>query len=114
MQEYTITIETLVSGGNGLGRLPDGKAVFVPFVLPGEVVRVRVREEKKSRVYQKKGQGNQSRRPVDAEQLVQPNVSFDPLDPGAKNELEESKHESNKGQDSPGVIQVLAKWQTRR
>jgi len=51
MQEHTITIETLVSGGNGLGRLPDGKAVFVPFVLPGEAVRVRIREEKKRHAF---------------------------------------------------------------
>lgn len=35
----TLTIEKLVYGGDGLARL-DGKVVLVPFVLPGEVVRV--------------------------------------------------------------------------
>src|SRR6185437_5614568 len=39
-----LTIEKLVYGGDGLARIPssDGRqqAVFVPFVLPGEVVRV--------------------------------------------------------------------------
>jgi len=51
MQEHTIKIERLVSGGKGLGRLPDGKAVFVPFVLPDEVVRIRIREEKKRHAF---------------------------------------------------------------
>ena len=37
----------MVSGGDCLGRLPDGRAVFVPFVLPGELVRVEVVDEKK-------------------------------------------------------------------
>jgi 23S rRNA (uracil1939-C5)-methyltransferase len=36
----------MVSGGDCLSRLPDGRAVFVPFVLPGEVVRVEVVDEK--------------------------------------------------------------------
>jgi len=31
-----------------MGRLPDGRAVFVPFGLPGERVRVRLTEEKKN------------------------------------------------------------------
>jgi len=46
-QEHIISIESLVSGGKGLGRLPDGKAIFVPFVLPDERVRIRVQFEKK-------------------------------------------------------------------
>ena len=29
-----------------MGRLPDGKAVFVPFVLPDELVRIRIAEDK--------------------------------------------------------------------
>jgi 23S rRNA (uracil1939-C5)-methyltransferase len=46
-----LTIERLVYGGEGLARLPadergSGKAVFVPFVLPGESVEVALREEK--------------------------------------------------------------------
>jgi 23S rRNA (uracil1939-C5)-methyltransferase len=42
-----VKIENLVYGGDGIGRLPDGRAVFVPFVLPGELVRVRPIEEKR-------------------------------------------------------------------
>jgi 23S rRNA (uracil1939-C5)-methyltransferase len=34
-------------GGEALGRLPDGRAVFIPFTLPGERVRVRLVEEKR-------------------------------------------------------------------
>jgi len=45
---YNVDIFSLVYGGDGLGRLPDGRAVFVPYVLPGEKVRVEVYEEKKS------------------------------------------------------------------
>ncbi len=44
---YTLTMEKMVSGGDCLARLPDGRAVFVPFVLPGEVVRVELVDEKK-------------------------------------------------------------------
>jgi len=42
-----VRIEKLVYGGDGLGRLPDGRAVFVPFVLPQEIVEVEFVEEKK-------------------------------------------------------------------
>ncbi len=45
---YDVEIFSLVYGGDGLGRLPDGRAVFVPYVLPGEKVRVQVFDEKKS------------------------------------------------------------------
>jgi 23S rRNA (uracil1939-C5)-methyltransferase len=46
-----LNIEKLVYGGEGLGRLPadehgSGKAVFVPFVLPGETVEAVLREQK--------------------------------------------------------------------
>ena len=46
-----LTIEKLIYGGEGLARLPSndqgsGKAVFVPFVLPGETVEAVLREEK--------------------------------------------------------------------
>src|SRR5690242_4010338 len=37
----TLTIEKLVYGGEGLARL-DGRVVLVPFVLPGETVRVEI------------------------------------------------------------------------
>jgi 23S rRNA (uracil1939-C5)-methyltransferase len=43
----TLNIQSLVYGGYGLSRLPDGKAVFVPFVLPSETIEVRILEEKK-------------------------------------------------------------------
>ena len=46
-QSYTIKIEKMVFGGDGLSRLPDGRAVFVPFVLPDEVVRIEILEDKK-------------------------------------------------------------------
>lgn len=41
-------LEKLTYGGEAMGRLPDGRAVFVPFGLPGEKVRVRLVEEKKN------------------------------------------------------------------
>ncbi len=43
-----ITIEKLIIGGAGLGRLPDGMVVLVPQVLPGEVVRVEPVSTKKN------------------------------------------------------------------
>ena len=43
-----LTVEKLVYGGDGLTRLPDGKAVFLPFVLPGEEVSATVVQEKSS------------------------------------------------------------------
>jgi 23S rRNA (uracil1939-C5)-methyltransferase len=45
--EQEILLTTLAYGGDALGRLNDGRAVFVPFGLPGERVRVRVTEEKR-------------------------------------------------------------------
>jgi tRNA/tmRNA/rRNA uracil-C5-methylase (TrmA/RlmC/RlmD family) len=47
----TVKLEKLVYGGDALGRLPDpltgagGRAVFVPFGLPGETVSARAIEE---------------------------------------------------------------------
>ena len=46
-----LTIEKLIYGGEGLARLPaddrgPGKAVFLPFVLPGESVEATLRERK--------------------------------------------------------------------
>lgn len=46
-QTYELTLTTLTYGGDALGRLPDSRAVFVPFGLPGERVRVRLTEEKR-------------------------------------------------------------------
>lgn len=42
----SVKIEKIVYGGDGLGRLSDGRAVFVPFVLPDEIVEVKLTEEK--------------------------------------------------------------------
>ena len=46
-ETYELTLTTLTYGGEVLGRLPDSRAVFVPFGLPGEKVRVRLTEEKR-------------------------------------------------------------------
>jgi 23S rRNA (uracil1939-C5)-methyltransferase len=43
---FEIRIERLVYRGDGMGRLADGRAAFVPFVIPGEFVRLRLNEEK--------------------------------------------------------------------
>ncbi len=49
----TVKLDKLTYGGDALGRLPDatpgaqGRAVFVPFALPGETVRARLVEEKR-------------------------------------------------------------------
>ncbi|MFH2103062.1 MAG: class I SAM-dependent RNA methyltransferase [Chloroflexota bacterium] len=42
----TITLDKLAYGGDALGRI-DGRAVFIPFSLPGETVRARVVAEKR-------------------------------------------------------------------
>lgn len=48
MQQATeiVKFEKLVFGGDCLGRLPDGRAVFVPFVLPGESAEIEITESK--------------------------------------------------------------------
>src|SRR5215208_3228644 len=46
--EHEITLTALTYGGDALGRLEDGRAVFVPFGLPGERVRIRLAEEKRN------------------------------------------------------------------
>jgi 23S rRNA (uracil1939-C5)-methyltransferase len=49
-----VTLEKFTYGGDAMGRLPDpltgtgGRAVFVPFGLPGEKVRIRLVQEKKN------------------------------------------------------------------
>lgn len=40
-----ITIEKVIFGGEGLGRLPDGRIVFVPYVAPEEKVKVEIVKE---------------------------------------------------------------------
>jgi 23S rRNA (uracil1939-C5)-methyltransferase len=42
-----LSLTTLVYGGEAIGR-HDGRAVFVPFALPGEIVRARIVEERKN------------------------------------------------------------------
>ena len=42
-----VTLTALTYGGDAMGRLQDGRAVFVPFGLPSELVRVRLTEEKR-------------------------------------------------------------------
>jgi 23S rRNA (uracil1939-C5)-methyltransferase len=42
-----LQIEKAIYGGAGLGRV-DGKAVFVPFTLPGEIVEAHITEDKRS------------------------------------------------------------------
>ena len=46
--EHEILLTTHPYGGEALGRLADGRAVFTPFGLPGERVRVRLTEEKRN------------------------------------------------------------------
>ena len=46
-QVYEIRTENWAYGGEVMGRLPDGRAVFVPFALPGELVRIELVEEKR-------------------------------------------------------------------
>ncbi len=44
--EYEVTPTTCVYGGDALARLPDGRAVFIPYALPDETIRIRLVEEK--------------------------------------------------------------------
>jgi 23S rRNA (uracil1939-C5)-methyltransferase len=47
---FDLVITDIANGGDGIGRLPDGRAVFVPFTIPGETVRAAIVEEKKGYV----------------------------------------------------------------
>jgi len=47
-ETFEIQLDKFTYGGDALGRLPDGRAVFVPFGLPGELVRIRLVHEKKN------------------------------------------------------------------
>jgi 23S rRNA (uracil1939-C5)-methyltransferase len=46
----TVKLEKPTYGGAALGRLEDGRAVFVPFALPSETVRAQIVEEKRGHV----------------------------------------------------------------
>lgn len=48
MNEETIVIDKLVTTGQGLATLPDGKKVFVWNALPGETVKIEITANKKS------------------------------------------------------------------
>ncbi len=41
MQEV-LKVEKVIFGGDGLSHLPDGKVVFIPYVIPEEVVKVKI------------------------------------------------------------------------
>lgn len=43
-----ITVTTLTYGGEAMGRLPDGRACFIPFALPGEIVRACIIDDRKN------------------------------------------------------------------
>ncbi len=43
-QDVTVTIERLVFQGDGLGRLPDGRVIFVPYTAPGDRIEAEVAE----------------------------------------------------------------------
>jgi 23S rRNA (uracil1939-C5)-methyltransferase len=43
--QRVIKVEKIVFGGNGLARLPDGKIVFVPYVLPEEVLQIKIKKD---------------------------------------------------------------------
>ena len=45
---YEVTLEKLTYGGEAMGRLPDGRAVFVPFGLPGEMVCIQLTQQKQN------------------------------------------------------------------
>lgn len=45
-QPVSVTIERLVFQGDGLGRLPDGRVIFVPSTAPGDEVEARVEEDR--------------------------------------------------------------------
>jgi 23S rRNA (uracil1939-C5)-methyltransferase len=44
---YDIELTSFAYGGETIGRLPDGRAVFVPFTIPGEKARLELVEEKR-------------------------------------------------------------------
>jgi 23S rRNA (uracil1939-C5)-methyltransferase len=43
----TVAIESIAAGGDGVGRLDDGRAVFVPRAAPGDVLEIEVTKKKK-------------------------------------------------------------------
>jgi len=39
-------VESLAAGGDGVARMPDGRALFVPFAAPGDLARIEIVEER--------------------------------------------------------------------
>lgn len=50
IEPILISLDKFTYGGDAMGRLPDARAVFVPFALPGEQVRIQIVEEKRGYV----------------------------------------------------------------
>jgi 23S rRNA (uracil1939-C5)-methyltransferase len=50
-ERWTLVISDLVPGGDGLGRLPDGRIAFVRGGLPGDSVEIEVEADKGSHVF---------------------------------------------------------------
>jgi 23S rRNA (uracil1939-C5)-methyltransferase len=46
LEEVVLRIDSLAAGGDGVGRAPDGRVVFVPLCAPGDRVRVRLEESR--------------------------------------------------------------------
>ncbi len=46
-EDFIVEISSLAAGGDGVGRLPDGRVVFVPWSAPGDRLKVRLTEEKR-------------------------------------------------------------------
>ncbi len=42
----TVSIDSIAAGGDGVGRHPDGRVVFVPRTSPGDVAEVREVEQR--------------------------------------------------------------------
>lgn len=47
MKEVTVTVEKIVTGGAGFGRL-NGEAVFVPYTSPGDIIQAKITRKKKN------------------------------------------------------------------
>ena len=46
--EFSVPVSRIAFGGDGVGRLPDGKVCFIPGALPGETVRAEITHEAKA------------------------------------------------------------------
>ena len=60
--QLTVRTDRLVAGGDAMGRADDGRVVFVPGALPGELVDVEIVEEKKDFVRVEGASWSSSRR----------------------------------------------------